>query len=579
MAQSEESRKLERRARSLMTTKVIPSAKMDIVRSLMNNSDIIPDERYSAIIELLQGCEDREVRETVDMQQERKPAARRRVPGPANGGEQAPSGDYSPTETSFYVDDLLRRYRHLKLFKKRYLVRRNNRFNLGFRKRIIPTRKFLRLLQDLYAMQESLVARISPVTMDILNDESIEDPTVFNYLRQIRAWLLEEPLGSQGFDSVKWMERASFEREFRQYLYNCLAFRRLGAELKEAILLQFENKLRAMEDLKKEDIFNNDPDPVKREKEKRNLSREKKIYEYMLLFRAFMYGEMEEGNTLSDHLKLYYRVESFNSLLMMIIEVLVYQRPVTAGEFVSRYSVRAPEVSSELWNYSEDYLKKVGKDPESRRAREREHVKERLGSYELIYKMLKVEDRGINILSRAAETQWKQVDKNKNDPETTFRENFMLYLDAVVQFFKNTFILLLNGSEIKFRDQTRDEFLSAVFSREVFMDEVASFEKLLNEIHAFRSNNPTMAVSREEAVKIMKGQINSMNHVHDIISGTGEFFYAVAHRLLEFYNEHRRWIFQGSPRIDRAVLRGPVKPVATGEAGESRGRGPSHSLL
>jgi hypothetical protein len=41
-----------------------------------------------------------------------------------------------------------------------------------------------------------------------------------------------------------------------------------------------------------------------------------------------------------------------------------------------------------------DYLKKIGKDPESLRGRELERVRKSLAAYETVFRMLKVEDGG-----------------------------------------------------------------------------------------------------------------------------------------------------------------------------------------
>jgi hypothetical protein len=74
----------------------------------------------------------------------------------------------------------------------------------------------------------------------------------------------------------------------------------------------------------------------------------------------------------------------------------------------------------------------------------------------------------MNILSRAAELQWSQVDRRKNDPSAAMENDFIQYLDAVVRFFRNTFLPLIDGSSITFRDSARDEFSSPVFRQDVF---------------------------------------------------------------------------------------------------------------
>lgn len=559
MTDREESKKLERRARSLMTTKEIPASKMEVVRSLMNNNDILPDERYKAIIELLHSCPDREVKDLVDHPGEKagpKPVVKpvKKVKAHVN-----PPADYAPTETSFYVDELRGKYRRLGLFRKRWLVRRNNRFGLGLRKRLIPTKKMVRMLTDVYKMQESLLPRLSVIIMDILNDEAADDPTCFNYLRLIRTWLTAQPLAGQNHDSLKWMERGNFEREFRNYIMNSVAFQRLSSEQREMILLEVETRVRAMEELKKENPADSDSALTKKEKESRNLAREKEITDYMLRFRSFLYAEIDDGSPLAKLLKVRYGVEGFNKLLKMIIEVLLYQRPAGIEDFVRCYRVRTPEVSHDQWNYSDDYLKKIGKDPESRKKKELKRVKERLAGYEIIHKLLRQDNSGKNILSQAAELQWRLVDKNKNDPEEICRDNFISYADALVQFFSNTFIPMLDGSEINFKDHHRDEFSSPIFERTVFYDDLAAFDRVLTAFHSFRTDNPTLVVSGDEAVRIMTGQIVSMNHVEELLRYVGDFFYNTARKLFGYYEGHRMWIFTGSPKTEKSFLRTPVK--------------------
>jgi len=51
---SDDIKKLERRAKAMLLDKDIPPAKQDVVRSLLNNSEIAPWERYGAIISLIQ---------------------------------------------------------------------------------------------------------------------------------------------------------------------------------------------------------------------------------------------------------------------------------------------------------------------------------------------------------------------------------------------------------------------------------------------------------------------------------------------------------------------------------------------
>jgi hypothetical protein len=187
--------------------------------------------------------------------------------------------------------------------------------------------------------------------------------------------------------------------------------------------------------------------------------------------------------------------------------------------------------------------------------------------------MLKVEDAGMNILSRAVELQWGHVDRRKNDPTAALENNFILYLDAVVRFFSNTFLPLINGSSITFRAPARDEFSSPVFMQDVFMNETRMLERVIGEINTFRSANPTLNISYNETVKIMKGRITTMNNVRELLLTTGDFFYELASKILLYYEEHRKWIFSGSPWKEKAMVRRPVGPDFLEEAPAGEGMG------
>ena len=151
MANKSDSKKIERRAKSMLLDKDIPPAKMEIVRSLMRNTGILPEERYRAIIELVQSCPDRIAR---------KPSNRR----VSAGGAAQPQADQDtiektidnrpdgPTETSYFINEIYHKYRHSKMFKKRYLVHKNNRIGIGFKKRLIPGKNLIKVLTELFEL-------------------------------------------------------------------------------------------------------------------------------------------------------------------------------------------------------------------------------------------------------------------------------------------------------------------------------------------------------------------------------------------------------------------------------------------
>ncbi|MCP4137255.1 MAG: hypothetical protein GY754_40170 [bacterium] len=559
MTKDTEIKKLERRAKSLLMNKEIPAGKMQVVRTIMDNKALLSEERNKAIIDLVQNCPDKKVERPADKPKPAAPkAAGKAAPNqraPQKRNIRAEGGSSGPQELSTFVNALDQKYAHLKLFRKRLLVHRNNRFGIGFRKRLIPNKRFLKMMQDIGTFQEQIIVRISPILVGILNDEEAENPAVFNYLRLIRKWIMDSPLSSHTYDTIKWMERQNFEREFKSFIVNYFSFQKLGIETREEIILEIENRLRSLEDLEKEQVQLEDPDPERRAKEKRNLAREKQVYEYMMLMRFFLASEVPEDCRLSKHLKNKYRINDLTELFSIIGEVLLFQRPVTLVELISYYRIFSPQVSKENWDYSEDYLKKVGKDPLARQEKQVKVLQRRLKEYETRYRMLTLEYGGHNILMKAVHDQWKFVDKRERDLVETYKTNFFTFLDGVIQYFKNTFIPFLDGTFINFKDKQKKEYESAVFSPSYFEDEIETLGTLIDEVHFFRSNNPTLAISLAEVKKIMTGQIATMSDVKNFIVGMGDFFYKLGNKLQVLYDLHGTWEKKAAPLEDPAVIR------------------------
>ena len=142
---SDDIKKLERRAKAMLLDKDIPPAKMDVVRSLLNNSEIAPWERYGAIISLIQTCPDKprpkQRAERVEIKSSR---AVRRSPSSEEAHEQRRAVVLEPG--SIFVNLLYAKYRNLRLFKKRYLIHAPNRLGIGIRKRLIPSKRMLSVI-------------------------------------------------------------------------------------------------------------------------------------------------------------------------------------------------------------------------------------------------------------------------------------------------------------------------------------------------------------------------------------------------------------------------------------------------
>ena len=242
-----EIKSLERRARALMASRAISPARMDVVHSLMQNESLAPGERYLAIIDLIKNNPEKKVKRTEKDSRIRN--RRQQAPEACSdikrGATREDVSDlYAPTESFRYIGDILRRYGHLKLFKIRYLVHRNNRFGIGFKKRIIPSKRLVKIFNDLWERQNAVADRLSRVMTDLLEDPSERSPQAFNYLRIISKWLLTAPLVKYRYDEIKWMERVHFEREFRSYAMKYFSIKKIDPLLKEALIEKVEERIR-----------------------------------------------------------------------------------------------------------------------------------------------------------------------------------------------------------------------------------------------------------------------------------------------------------------------------------------------
>lgn len=551
-------------------SKEIPPQKQEVVRTLLNNKRLDPREKYRTIIDVVQTCPDKK---TVLYHAEDAvpPAPDRKKRGDdAGAGKPAPALS-APTETSYFVDQLLRKHAAAGLFRKRYLVHRNNRFGIGFRKRLVPARKLLRIFEYLAETQGLLTARLTTIMMEMLKDPEADNPVVFNYLKIIRKWLLEVPLIRLRYDAVKWMERAQFDRELKGWALTFLSFLKLAGELREKIMLEVETRLRAMEDLIKETAVENEPESSRRDREKRNLEKEKQVYEYMMLFRAYLPVDPKQDGLLSQRMKNDFGVGGILDLIMALEEALVFQRPVAPDEVASHFGIQPPFVNQVAWDYSEDYLKKVGKDAESIQGRKKESLRKKLEPYEGMAMMLKIEDGGQSLLMKGAEDQWRFIDRKHYDIRTTYNENFITFIDALVQYFKNMYVPLLDGTTVVFRDTARQEIEGALFSFTYFQGHLDVFNRILDEMHFFRTNNPTLALTRDEVKKMLRGQSGSQSGIEKFIRSIGDCFFLIARELQRVLDRHRLWAVGRSGMPGDDVIRESLKEGAL-DASAERGR-------
>lgn len=553
---SDDIKKLERRAKAMLLDKDIPPAKMDVVRSLLNNSEIAPWERYGAIISLIQTCPDKprpkQRAERVEIKSSR---AVRRSPSSEEAHEQRRAVVLEPG--SIFVNLLYAKYRNLGLFKKRYLIHAPNRLGIGIRKRLIPSKRLLSVIGAVIEAQEAILARLSALMQSMLDDPSLEEPVVFNYLRRFRDWMIATPLVQYSYESIKWMDRGAFEDELKNFVVPFFSFLKLPAETRELIILQVENRLRAADDLRKEEVVSSDSGAARNAKEKRNLEKEKQVYEYMMLVRSFLPGSVRADSALSQTLRQKYGIPSYPHLLLALMEALVFRREIEYRDLDAYYDIRPPVVSAVEWDYSPEAVRKAGKDQESRKRRRIESLKKALEPYEEIYALLNLKIDGRNLLLRAFEEQWRMVDRRQRDFENIHEEDFFTFLDGCVNYFNNCFTPLLDGSTVRFEDKNRTMIEGAVFAQGVFASELSGLSQVLGEMHSFKTGNPTLALGREEVRRIFQGRMPSMQHVERFVSSTGRLFFEIATKMQAVYDMHRRWLEAGagaSPEAQRTPL-------------------------
>ena len=533
-------------------SKDIPPHKQDLVRTLINNKKLSPEEKWRAVIDLIRNCEEKKV-VIYDKRVPVETAKDKKRP-PREGGALLPAPEISaPTETSYYIDELYRKYRHGGLFRRKYLVRRPNRFGIGTRKRLIPTKKLVKLIELLAVSQNLVLSRLDAVMREILFDDSAEDPTVFNYLRLIRLWMTEAPLLHEPYDAVKWMERDNFDHAFRSLITYFYSFLKLGADAREKILAEVENRLRSLDVLKKEAANDEDPDMNRKEKDKRNLDREERIYEYLMTIRSFLPVDARQECLLAKRLKRYYDFNNLSELFLVIEEALVFQRPLTVEELVAYFRIRAPIVSQTAWDAAEDLLKKAGKDPESLELKKRESLRKELDPYETLYMLLRYEGPGHDLLLRAYADQVHYMDRKQYDPKIMYNDHHIDFIHGLVHYFKNMYVPLLDGSTVVFRDMGREEHSGSIFSQDYFVEQLKSFKSVAEEMELFINNNPALELTGDR-----------------LIRSVGDCFYGIGKELRHVFDAHRRWYSLLTRTADSEMTR---VPITAREPDDRGGRG------
>ncbi len=555
MAEGKDIKKIERRAKALLLSKDIPPEKMEIVRTLLNNKSLLDEERYSAVIELIHTCPDKPVKgplfTSIELNEKKKEAQR------AFKTPEVPSV-VVPAFTAAYLDDIVKTYKKYALFKKRYLTRSGNKIGFWFKKRLIPTKKLLKILGEIAHFKDTTCMFIDNVLASMLHDETFTDIAAFNYLSKLTTHIGSLTLSRYSFDTVKWMEREDFERELKDFTSGFISYFILPAETKEHIIHVFENSLSNMEGYHKAVINERDSDKTKKEKEKLNLEAEKKKYAAVLAIRTFFLSQQNGECALSYQLERKYGIPSLPWLLIALHEALVFQREVKMEEIAAYYKTSAITVKEDSYYYDAAALKKFRKDDESLRKNKIESIKEELDHFEEIYLFLKTEISGENLLLRCFDDQWRLIDKRRGDSSEVFKTDFIGFIDGLVNYFKTFFLHVLDGSIIFFETDAKETIEGRIFDASFFEREIHEFDDIMQEFYSFRMNNPNMIISYEELQKIFKGQIKSMISVATLLKKIGSVFQRFARTLHDVIDGYKNWVRRGRPASDISAKRIPL---------------------
>lgn len=555
MAEGKDIKKIERRAKSLLLNKDIPPQKMEIVRSLLNNPSLQDEERYSAVIELIQTCPDKPVKgplfTSIELTKQKQRSTK-----PIKATANTPV--ITPAATNVYIDSIFKKYKKYGIFKKRYLIRSDNKIGFWFKKRLIPTKKLLKILADISRSKDTAFTLVDEVLASMLQDETFNDIAAFNYLSKLKTQIGAIILSRYSFDTIKWLEREDFERELREFTVGFLSYFMLSIETKEHVIHVFENAISNIEGYRKAIINERDSDKTKTEKEKFNLEAEKKKYAAVLAIRTFFLSQQSGECAISYHLEHKYGIPSLPWLLIAIHEALIFQREVKIDEIAAYYKTSPITVKDDSYFYDAVSLKKFGKDDESIRKKKIELIKEDLGHFEEIYLFLKTEISGENLLLRCFDDQWRIVDKRRGDSSEIFKTDFIGFIDGLVNYFKTFFLHVLDGSIIFFETNTREPIEGRMFDGSFFEREIREFDEISKEFYYFRMNNPNMIISYDELQKIFKGQIKSMIHVGTLLRKIGSAFHRFARTLHEVIDGHKCWVRRGRPISEISTMRVPL---------------------
>lgn len=519
----------------MLLNRDIPSSKMEVVRSLLANDKLLPEEKFGAVIDLVKNCpEKKRIGDGLRVET----AGRKKIQRPVQS-HSSPSLLSGLSASSVFIDELYSKYSHTGIFRKKYLLHSGKWFRLSVKKRLVPSRKFFRLLSEISAAQEKILPRISTVCDMIVADPEASDPILYNYLRALSGWLSMTPFAGLDYSAVKWFDVPAFENELRHYFSRAFSFFLLSVDVKEKIILGFENRLRSMPDLIKEESGADDSDPLRSAKEAANLKREKRIYDYMMIIRSFIPTVSGAAGSLDGIMEKRYSVSSLREMLCICFETMVFRRPVTENEIITYYTLKPLQPRNAEWDCSDEVLKKFGKDPESVKTRKIDFLKADLGHLDEIVGMIGLKYEGGDVLLSSFEEQWKMINRRRVEASAVRTEDYMLFIDELIHFFEKAFVPFLDGTVMVFTlGRIRAE--SAVFTKNSFERKIQVLSDIIRDLNSYRMNVPNEKITREEARKIINGSIKTMDHITSFFLRIGSFFYSTAYDLHALMDSHEK---------------------------------------
>ncbi|MFW6365543.1 MAG: hypothetical protein ACOC2H_03590, partial [Spirochaetota bacterium] len=554
--ETDKEKRIERRAKNMILNKEIPYSKMEAVRSLLKNSGLSSNEKYSAVIQLIKDCPDKPV--MLEKEPSPRISARTETTAPVQSQrstmkQQQLPPSIQPSASSTYVDQVHEAYRPYNLFRKRYLIHTDNILKFWFKKRLVPNRRFFKVMGTIVSYQEKILYRLPAIMKAIVEDPEIEDPTVYNYLRILRKWMLDNPFIKLGYSATSWLDSRHFESELANYIQHYFGFHSLDAELKEFIILTVENKVRELEQA------DNPAPEEKLEGSTRSLKHEKAVYEYMMTLRSFIHNQDAGKGLVDTYLSSAVGTATLHDFLVVLAEALVFKRRTTLTEIKAYFNTAPLAVNRKQWECSNEYLKKAGKDPESLRKHRIDVLKKKVAPYDGIAELINLKIDGKDFLSKAFDEHWHIINKRRNEYANYADDSFFYFIDDCIDYFSHAYLPYLDGSTRIFIDPERKMYESSIFTRGYFEAKLSRLSDLQRDLLEYRTQNPNEMITYDEVKKILSGRLSTMLHIKSYLNHTGSLFYDIGSELFRVYLSHRKWIREGKEG-PQSLYRTPLAP-------------------